>query len=110
MYFLQFISFVRVCYEVVLSFFGIQCVWSGVFCEQFGLVYAINLLWRYLKMVDKTRSSSMAEDTAVSFAKHMDNYIKNSEAIVAAVQAAALPLRKGQKKVLKTNLLHWKVS
>ena len=85
-------------------------MWSGVFCEQFGLVYAINLLWRYLKMVDKTRSSSMAEDTAVSFAKHMDNYIKNSEAIVAAVQAAALPLRKGQKKVLKTNLLHWKVS
>ena len=45
-------------------------------------------------MVDKTRSSSMAEDTAVSLAKHMDNYIKNSEAIVAAVQAAALPLRK----------------
>ena len=55
-------------------------------------------------MVDKTRSSSMAEDTAVSFAKHMDNYIKNSEAIVAAVQAAALPLRKGQKKGLKDEL------
>ena len=49
-------------------------------------------------MVDKIRSGSMAEDTAVSFAKHMDNYIKNLEAIVAAVQAAALPLRKGKKK------------
>ena len=40
----------------------------------------------------------MAEDTAVSFAKHMGNYIRNSEvftkAIVTAVQAAALPLRK----------------
>lgn len=35
-------------------------------------------------MVGKTRSSSMAEDTAVSFSKH----------ILAAVQAAALPLRK----------------
>ena len=45
-------------------------------------------------MVGKTRSIIMAEDTTVSFAKHMDNYIKNSEAIVAAVQAAALPLRK----------------
>ena len=49
-------------------------------------------------MAGKTRSSSMAEDTAVSFAKHMDNYIKNSEvftkAIVAAVQATAFPLRK----------------
>ena len=44
MYFLQFISFVRVCYEVVLSFFGIQYVWSGVLCEQCGSVYAINLL------------------------------------------------------------------
>ena len=55
-------------------------------------------------MVDKTRSSSMDEDSAVSFAKHMDNYIKNSEAIVAAVQAAALPLRKGKKKGLKDEL------
>lgn len=40
----------------------------------------------------------MAEDTAVSFAKHMDNYIKNSEvskhSIVAAVQAAVLLLQK----------------
>ena len=35
-------------------------------------------------MVGKTRSSSMAEDSAVSFSKH----------ILAAVQAAALPLRK----------------
>ena len=30
-------------------------------------------------MAGKTRSSSMAEDTAVSFTKHMDNYTKNSE-------------------------------
>ena len=49
-------------------------------------------------MAGKTRSSSMAQDTSVSFAKHMDNYIKNSEvftkAIVAAVQAAVLPLQK----------------
>ena len=40
----------------------------------------------------------MTEDTAVSFAKHMGNYIRNSEvftkAMVTAVQAAALPLRK----------------
>ena len=47
-------------------------------------------------MAGKTRC--MAEDTAVSFAKHMDNYIKNSEvfkhSIVAAVQAAVLPLQK----------------
>ena len=49
-------------------------------------------------MAGKTRSSCMAEHTAVSFAKHIDNYIRNSEvltkATVAAVQAAALPLRK----------------
>ena len=30
-------------------------------------------------MAGKTRSSSMAEDTAVSFTKHMDNYMENSE-------------------------------
>ena len=47
-------------------------------------------------MAGKTRC--MAEDTAVSFAKHMDNYIKSLEvfkhSIVAAVQAAVLPLQK----------------
>lgn len=44
-------------------------------------------------MAGKTRSSSTAED----FSKHLDNYIKNSEAfknaIVTAVQVAVFPLQ-----------------
>ena len=44
-------------------------------------------------MAGKTRSSSTAED----FTKHLDNYIKSSEAfknaIVSAVQAAVFPLQ-----------------
>ena len=47
-------------------------------------------------MAGKTRSSSMAEDTAVSFAKHMDNYIKNSEVSYDSIliPGYSLPLRK----------------
>ena len=49
-------------------------------------------------MAGKTRSSGMAEETAASFAKHMDNYIKNSEvfkhSMVAAAQAAVRLLKK----------------
>ena len=62
-------------------------------------------------MAGKTRSSSSAED----FTKHLDNYIKNSEAfknaIVAAVRAAVFPLQdeitnlKAELAKLKSDLL-----
>ena len=44
----------------------------------------------------KTHSSSVVEEAAVSFAKQMDLYIKNTvvfkQAIASAVQQAVLPL------------------
>ena len=61
-------------------------------------------------MAGKTRSSSMAEDTAVSFTKHMDNYMKNSE--VCLQKPSSLQLKqqffpyKKRFQVLRTNLLN----
>ena len=66
-------------------------------------------------MAGKTRSSSTAEE----FTKHLDNYIKNSEAfkntIISAVQAAVFPLQeeitnlKDQLAKLKSELNEVKV-
>ena len=61
-------------------------------------------------MAGKTRSSGMAEDTAASFAKHMDNYIKNSEvfkhSMVAAAQAAVLLLKREISRSM--NVIHFR--
>ena len=66
-------------------------------------------------MAGKTRSSSTAED----FTKHLDNYMKNSEAfksaIVTTVQVAVFPLQeeitnlKGELVKLKSELNEVKV-
>ena len=61
-------------------------------------------------MAGKTRSSSMAEDTAVSFTKHMDNYMKNSEVYLQKPSSLQFKQQffpyKKRFHVLKTNLLN----
>ncbi|KAJ7390354.1 hypothetical protein OS493_025605 [Desmophyllum pertusum] len=65
-------------------------------------------------MAGKTRSSSVVEDSAISFAKRMDQYIQNSnvfkQAIASAVQEAVLPLQaeiaslKSELNILRSQL------